>query len=113
MAHFHYVIFGTVTFLMFAGFFFWWPKFTGFMLDERLGKLQFWLLFVGFQTTFLIQHWLGVQGMPRRFADYLPSDNFQTMNVVSTIGAIILGISFLPFLYNVYKTWRHAPGGGG
>ncbi|MBP7971635.1 MAG: cytochrome c oxidase subunit I [Candidatus Nanopelagicales bacterium] len=109
VAHFHYVIFGTVTFLMFAGFFFWWPKFTGRMLDERLGKLQFWLLFVGFQTTFLIQHWLGVQGMPRRYADYLPSDNFQTMNVVSTIGAIILGISFLPFLYNVYKTWRHAP----
>ncbi|MGV1036538.1 MAG: cytochrome c oxidase subunit I [Candidatus Nanopelagicales bacterium] len=109
VAHFHYVVFGTVTFLMFAGFFFWWPKFTGRMLDERLGKLQFWLLFVGFQTTFLVQHWLGVQGMPRRYADYLPSDNFQTMNVISTVGSIILGISFLPFLYNVYKTWRHAP----
>ena len=109
VAHFHYVVFGTVVFLMFAGFFFWWPKLTGKMLDERLGKLQFWLLFIGFQVTFLIQHWLGVQGMPRRYADYLQSDGFETMNIISTVGSLILGISFLPFFWNVYRTWRHAP----
>ena len=71
VAHFHYVVFGTVVFAMFGGFYFWWPKFTGKMLDERLGKIHFWLLFIGFHTTFLVQHWLGVIGMPRRYADYL------------------------------------------
>ncbi len=106
VAHFHYVVFGTVVFAMFAGFYFWWPKMTGRMLDERLGKLHFWLLFVGFHTTFLVQHWLGVEGMPRRYADYLPGDGFTTLNQVSTIGAFLLGASTLPFLYNVYKTAR-------
>jgi cytochrome c oxidase subunit I len=106
VAHFHYVVFGTVVFAMFAGFYFWWPKFTGKMLDERLGKVHFWLLFVGFHTTFLIQHWLGVEGMPRRYADYLPSDGFTTLNQVSTVGAFLLGFSTLPFLYNVYKSSR-------
>ena len=76
VAHFHYVVFGTVVFAMFAGFYFWWPKLTGRMLDERLGKIHFWLLFIGFHTTFLVQHWLGVEGMPRRYADYLPEDGF-------------------------------------
>ena len=76
VAHFHYVVFGTVVFAMFAGFYFWWPKFTGKMLDERLGKIHFWMLFVGFHTTFLVQHWLGAEGMPRRYADYLPADGF-------------------------------------
>src|SRR5665213_3620006 len=74
VAHFHYVVFGTVVFAMFAGFYFWWPKWTGKMLNERLGKIHFWLLFIGFHTTFLIQHWIGVIGMPRRYATYLPSD---------------------------------------
>ena len=68
VAHFHYVVFGTVVFAMFGGFYFWWPKMTGKMLDERLGKIHFWLLFIGFHTTFLIQHWLGVIGMPRRIS---------------------------------------------
>ena len=102
VAHFHYVVFGTVVFAMFAGFYFWWPKMTGRMLDERLGKLHFWLLFVGFHTTFLVQHWLGVEGMPRRYADYLPEDGFTTLNQISTVGAFLLGASTLPFLYNVY-----------
>ena len=109
VAHFHYTVFGTVVFLFFAGLYFWWPKMTGRMLDERLGKIQFWLLFIGFQTTFLVQHWLGVQGMPRRYGDYLPVDDFQTLNVVSTVGSLILGISTLFFLWNVLKTWRSAP----
>jgi cytochrome c oxidase subunit I len=109
VAHFHYVVFGTVVFAMFGGFYFWWPKLTGTMLDERLGKIHFWTLFVGFHTTFLIQHWLGAVGMPRRYADYLASDNFTTMNMVSTVGAMLLGLSTLPFLYNVYRTAKSAP----
>jgi cytochrome c oxidase subunit 1 len=109
VAHFHYVVFGTVVFAMFSGFYFWWPKWTGRMLNERLGKIHFWLLFIGFHTTFLIQHWLGVIGMPRRYASYLPSEGFTWMNQLSTIGAAILGISMLPFLINVYITARYAP----
>ena len=109
VAHFHYVVFGTVVFAMFAGFYFWWPKFTGRMLDERLGKIHFWLLFVGFHTTFLVQHWLGVMGMPRRIADYSPQDGFTTLNQISTVGAFVLASSTLPFLWNVYTTWRNAP----
>ncbi len=109
VAHFHYTVFGTVVFLFFAGLYFWWPKMTGKRLDERLGKIHFWLLFIGFQTTFLVQHWLGVQGFPRRYGDYLPSDGFTTLNIVSSIGAAILGVSMLFFFANVLKTWRSAP----
>lgn len=109
VAHFHYTVFGTVVFMMFAGFYFWWPKMTGKMLDERLGKIHFWLLFIGFQVTFLVQHWLGVQGMPRRYGDYLPMDNFETLNIVSTVGAAILGFSTFFFIWNVFKTWKTAP----
>ncbi len=109
VAHFHYVVFGTVVFAMFSGFYFWWPKWTGRMLDDRLGKLHFWLAFVGFHMTFLIQHWLGVMGMPRRYVDYLDSDGFTDFNMISTVGSFILGASTLVFIYNVYKTYRHAP----
>ncbi|GAA3506411.1 cytochrome c oxidase subunit I [Streptomyces prasinosporus] len=104
VAHFHYVVFGTVVFAMFAGFSFWWPKMTGTMLNERLEKIHFWTLFVGFHMTFLVQHWLGAEGMPRRYADYLAADGFTALNTVSTIGAFLLGVSTLPFLYNVWKT---------
>nr|BFD86377.1 cytochrome c oxidase subunit I [Streptomyces sp. Xyl84] len=106
VAHLHYVLFGTVVFAMFAGFYFWWPKFTGRFLDERLGKIHFWTLFTGFQTTFLVQHWLGETGMPRRYADYLAADGFTALNTVSSIGAFLLGLSTLPFLYNVWKSAR-------
>ena len=106
VAHFHYVVFGTVVFAMFAGIYFWYPKMTGKMLNERLGKIQFWLLFVGFHATFLIQHWLGVIGMPRRYATYLPEDGFAWMNLVSTIGSAFLAISILPFLWNIYITYK-------
>ena len=109
VAHFHYTVFGTVVFMMFAGFYFWWPKMTGKMLDEKLGKIHFWMLFIGFQVTFLVQHWLGVKGMPRRYGDYLPIDGFQTLNIVSTTGAAILGFSTLFFIWNVFKTWKTAP----
>jgi cytochrome c oxidase subunit I len=106
VAHFHYVLFGTIVFATYAGLYFWFPKMTGRMLDDRLGKLHFWTTFIGFHTTFLIQHWLGNEGMPRRYADYLPSDGFTTMNTISTIGSYILGASLLPFIYNVIKSYR-------
>ncbi len=107
VAHFHYVIFGTVVFAMFSGFHFWWPKFTGKMLDERLGKITFWTLFVGFHGTFLVQHWLGAEGMPRRYADYLDADGFTALNTISTISSFLLGLSMLPFFYNVWKTAKY------
>ncbi|MER6978306.1 cytochrome c oxidase subunit I [Streptomyces carpinensis] len=107
VAHLHYVLFGTIVFATFGGFYFWWPKITGKLLDERLGKIQFWTLFVGFQTTFLVQHWLGESGMPRRYADYLAADGFTALNTISSIGAFLIGLSNLPFLYNVWKTARY------
>jgi cytochrome c oxidase subunit I len=107
VAHFHYVVFGTVVFAMFAGFYFWWPKMTGRMLDEHLGKIHFWTLFIGFHLTFMIQHWLGIEGMPRRYADYLATDGWTTLNMVSTIGAFLLGMSTLPFLLNVIQSRKN------
>ena len=106
VAHFHYVVFGTVVFAFFAGVYYWFPKLTGRMMNDRLGKVHFWTLFVGFHLTFLVQHWLGAEGMPRRYADYLPSDGFTTLNSISTIGAFVLGASTLPFLYNVAVSFR-------
>ena len=105
VAHFHYVVFGTAIFGFFAGVYYWFPKMTGRMLNDRLGKVHFWLLFVGFHTTFLVQHWLGDIGMPRRVADYKASDGFTTLNMVSSIGAVILGLSTLPFIYNVFVSY--------
>ncbi|MFM8192881.1 MAG: cytochrome c oxidase subunit I [Actinomycetota bacterium] len=108
VAHFHYVLFGTVVFAMFAGFYFWWPKMTGRMLNETLGKIHFWTLFIGFHTTFLIQHWLGIKGFPRRYADYLATDGFTTMNMISTVGSTLLALSMIPFAINVWIT-RKSP----
>jgi cytochrome c oxidase subunit 1 len=107
VAHFHYVLAGTVLFAMFAGFYFWWPKMTGKMLNSRLGKAQFWLMFIGFHTTFLVQHWTGVEGQVRRTANYpdLPG-NVTTLNVISSAGSWILSLSILLFLWNVYVTSR-------
>ncbi|OWU98018.1 aa3-type cytochrome oxidase subunit I [Micromonospora wenchangensis] len=107
VAHFHYVLFGTIVFAAFGGVYFWFPKMTGRLLDERLGKLHFWTMFVGFHATFLVQHWLGDEGMPRRYADYQPEDGFTTLNMISTVGSFVLGASTLFFLYNVWKSWRY------
>ncbi|MET7707443.1 cytochrome c oxidase subunit I [Micromonospora sp. NPDC005413] len=107
VAHFHYVVFGTVVFALFAGYYFWWPKMTGRLLDERLGKAHFWTMFIGFHGTFLVHHWLGTKGMPRRYADYLPTDGFTTLNTISTIFSFILGASTLFFIYNAWKSWRY------
>jgi cytochrome c oxidase subunit I len=105
VAHFHYVLFGTVVFAMFGGFYFWWPKMTGKMLNETLGKIHFWTLFIGFHTTFLVQHWLGAEGMQRRVPDY--AKQFTALNMVSSVGAAILGLSMIPFIWNVYITAKH------
>ncbi|MFC0314229.1 cytochrome c oxidase subunit I [Gordonia phosphorivorans] len=107
VAHFHYVLFGTIVFATYAGIYLWFPKMTGRMLDERLGKWHFWLTFIGFHLTFLVQHWLGNEGMPRRYADYLPTDGFTTLNVISTSGAFVLGLSMIPFLWNIFKSYRY------
>jgi cytochrome c oxidase subunit 1 len=107
VAHFHYVLAGTVLFEIFAGFYFWWPKMTGKMLNSRLGKAQFWVMFIGFNMTFLVQHWTGVQGQVRRTANYpdLPGD-VTTLNIISTVGSWLLALSILMFLWNVYITSR-------
>ena len=109
VAHFHYTIFGTVVFAMFAGFYFWWPKLTGRMLNETLGKWHFWTTFIGFHLTFLVQHWYGMQGAPRRYADYLPEDGITTLNRISTVGSLVLGLSMLFFVWNIVVTARRAP----
>ena len=107
VAHFHYTLFGTIVFASYGGVYFWFPKMTGRMLDERLGKIHFWMTFLGFHGTFLIQHWLGNMGMPRRYADYLESDGFTLFNQISTIAAFILGASVIPFIWNIFKSWRY------
>jgi cytochrome c oxidase subunit 1 len=107
VAHFHYVLFGTIVFAVFSGVYFWFPKFTGRYADERLAKLHFWLTFIGFHATFLVQHWLGAEGMPRRYADYRAADGFTFLNTFSTLGSFVLGASFLPFMWNMYKSYRY------
>jgi cytochrome c oxidase subunit 1 len=108
-AHFHYVLVGAVVFASFAGTHFWWPKLTGKMLNERLGKLTFWLLFIGFNTTFLVQHWIGITGLPRRYWTYLPEDGITWMNQVSSIGSVIMSLAVVVFILNIWITARNAP----
>jgi cytochrome c oxidase subunit 1 len=106
VAHFHYVLFGTIVFAVYGGIYFWFPKMTGRMMDERWGKIHFWLTIIGFNMTFLVQHWLGNEGMPRRYIEYLEMDGWTTLNTISTIGSFIIGVSTLPFLYNVWKSYK-------
>ena len=106
VAHFHYVLFGGSVFALFAGIYYWFPKAFGRRLHEGWGTLHFLLTFVGFNLTFFVQHILGLDGMPRRVADYLPEDGFTSLNTISTIGAFCLGSATLPFLWNVWITLR-------
>jgi cytochrome c oxidase subunit 1 len=106
VAHFHYVLVGGSVFAAFSGIYFWWPKFTGKKLHEGWGKLNFWLLFIGFNLTFFPQHDLGLRGMPRRIAIYPPNAGWSFLNMLSTIGAYIQALAILPFLWNVYRTYR-------
>ena len=113
VAHFHYVMFGGSVFALNAALYHWFPKWTGRLLDERLGALHFWMTFVGFHVTFFVQHILGLDGMPRRVAHYLPGRGWEGLNQISTIGAFLLGASVLPFLWNAWRTvrGRGAPAG--
>jgi cytochrome c oxidase subunit 1 len=106
VAHMHYVLFGGSVFALYAGIFYWWPKVTGRCLDERWGKVQFWMTLVGFHLTFFVQHILGLEGMPRRVANYFDDDGFTGLNQLSSIGAFLLGASTLPFLWNAVQTLR-------
>ena len=99
VAHFHYIVYGGSVFVIFASIYHWYPKITGRMLDEHLGRLHFLLTFVGFNLCFAPQHWLGLNGMPRRVAEYDPQ--FQLVNQISSAGALLMAISTLPFLWNV------------
>jgi cytochrome c oxidase subunit 1 len=101
VAHFHYVLFGGSVFAAFAGFYFWLPKMTGRMLDERLGVVHFWLMLIGMNLTFFPMHILGLDGMPRRIADYPASAGWTGLNVLITIGAGIVALSILVFAWNV------------
>jgi len=109
VAHMHYVLFGGTVFAIFAATYFWFPKFTGRMLNERLARLHFLLMFVGFNLTFFPQHQLGLRGMPRRIATYGASEHWSFLNLLSTIGAYVLGVAILPFLWNVWRSWRNGP----
>jgi len=105
VAHLHYVFFGGSVFGVFAATYYWFPKMTGRRLNERLGKVHFWLHFIGFNLAFFPQHILGIQGMPRRISDYSPDAGWTLLNLVSTAGAFMIAISILPFLVNVVATF--------
>jgi len=108
VAHFHYVLFGGSVFGIFAGLYYWWPKMFGKLLDERLGKWHFWLLFIGFNVTFFPQHMLGLEGMPRRIYTY-ENGEWEGYNLTSTIGSWIMGVAILFFVWNVLRTSSRGP----
>src|SRR3954453_289115 len=107
VAHIHYVLFGGSVFTIFAGIYHWFPKMTGRMYDESLGRVHFWSSFVFFNLTFGPMHLVGVDGMPRRVADY--STEFTTLNAFISVSSFIFGLSFLVFVYNIVASWRHGP----
>ena len=106
VAHLHYVLIGGSLFGLFAGVYYWWPKITGRLLDERLGKLGFWLSFVAFNVTFFPQHYLGAVGMPRRIYTYAAGTGWGFWNLVSTVGAFGIGLGVLVFLANAWRSLR-------
>jgi cytochrome c oxidase subunit 1 len=101
------VLFGGSLFTIFAGIYYWFPKMTGRMYDERLGKIHFWLTFIGFNVTFFPMHWLGLHGMPRRVSDY--ADRFGSLNFIISVASFALGASTIVFLYNMLVSWRRGP----
>jgi cytochrome c oxidase subunit 1 len=106
VAHFHYVLFGGAVFGLFAGFYYWWPKFFGRMLSEKLGKLNFWLMIIGINMTFGPMHILGLQGQARRTYLYPRNEGFEAWNMVATIGAFILALGVFVFIVNAYRSLR-------
>ncbi len=111
VAHFHYVLFGGSMFGIFAGMYYWWPKIFGYKLSERIGKKNFWLMFVGFNLTFAPMHIVGLQGMPRRTATYPEGMGWDLMNLLETIGAFIIAVSFLVWIYNVVASRKNPHAG--
>jgi cytochrome c oxidase subunit 1 len=109
VAHFHYVLVGGSLFGLLAGTYYWFPKITGRMYNERLGKWHFWLMLVGFNLAFLPQHMLGLMGMPRRIYTYEQGGVFEAYNAISTAGSFLMGIGFLLFIFNMAKSWRSGP----
>jgi cytochrome c oxidase subunit I len=107
VAHFHYVLFGGTLFAILAGLYYWFPKMTGRLLSEAGGKVVFWLIFIGFNTTFLIQHLLGIEGMSRRVWTYPDLPGWGVMNLISTIGSLILVVGFLVLAWNLWAGLRH------
>jgi cytochrome c oxidase subunit 1 len=105
VGHFHYVLYGTVTMGMFAAIYFWFPKMTGRMYYEGLGKLHFWLSFIGANLNFFPMHPLGLQGMLRRVSSYAPE--YEMWNIIASIGAFMLGVSILPFILNMIGSWMN------
>jgi cytochrome c oxidase subunit I len=101
VAHLHYVFFGGAAMGVFASAYYWFPKMSGKLLNETLGRIHFALLFIGFNMTFFVQHMLGIQGMPRRIADYAPDAGWTEMNLISTAGAFLIAVSMVPFVINV------------
>ncbi len=112
VAHIHYVLFGGVIFALFAGVYYWFPKITGRMLSEGIGKAHFWLMLIAFNLTFFPQHYLGLHGMPRRTFTYQEGLGFEAMNLMSTIGSLLLGFSILIFLWNVFYSLRKGESAG-
>src|SRR5205823_1762318 len=110
VAHLHYVLFGGAVFTIFAGLYYWFPKITGRLLNEKVGEWNFWTLFIGFNGTFLVMHTLGLEGMPRRIATYpggFGEEGWGTVNVIITISSFLLAFSVLLFLINVVWSNRH------
>jgi cytochrome c oxidase subunit 1 len=106
VAHFHYVLFGGSIFGLTAGAYYWWPKMFGRMLDERLGKVHFWLMLIGFNLTFFPMHFVGLNGMPRRVYTYPEGLGYELLNQIETVGSFVLGLAFVVFLVNIFQTWR-------
>ncbi|HEX8696309.1 MAG TPA: cytochrome c oxidase subunit I [Longimicrobium sp.] len=106
VAHFHYVLIGGALFPLWAAFYYWFPKFTGRLMDERMGKVNFWLFFVGVNLTFFPMHFLGLMGMPRRVYTYLAGTGWGDLNLLATVGAFTIALSALVFVANVLKSLR-------
>jgi cytochrome c oxidase subunit 1 len=107
VAHLHYVLLGGAVFPLFGAFYYWFPKFTGRMLSERLGRWNFWLFFIGFNVAFFPMHVLGLQGMPRRVYTYPAEMGWGALNMVATIGGAVIALSVLLFIVNVLRSRRH------
>jgi cytochrome c oxidase subunit 1 len=107
VAHFHYVLMGGAVFAVFSGLYYWYPKMSGRMMNEKQGQISFWLMLIGFHTTFLVQHSIGLDGMPRRIPEYADVGNLALYNMISTIGAFILGVGIMVTAWNALRSLKH------